>query len=84
MFSPSPSATEKVVKTFLQEHAPSYGPNVYNAIGHSRGFPDVAAIGLNVATVFDTTALGPGGTSVSTPIFADPVRRPTSNICTRA
>lgn len=55
---------------FLSRHAPDHGPGVYNDSGAARGFPDVAAIGLGVATVFDGVAYGVGGTSASAPIFA--------------
>ena len=54
----------------MKKYAPKYGPNVYNDTGKARGFPDVAAIGLNVATVFNGSAYGIGGTSASAPIFA--------------
>ncbi|POS69843.1 Pro-kumamolisin [Diaporthe helianthi] len=55
---------------FLGKYAPAYGPNVYNDSGNARGFLDVAAIGLNVAIVFDGNTYGVGGTSASAPIFA--------------
>jgi tripeptidyl-peptidase-1 len=41
---------------------------LYNASG--RGFPDVAALGNNVETVFQGTQEGVAGTSASAPIFA--------------
>lgn len=65
-----PSYQATAVKNFMKNHAPKYGPNVYNDTGKARGFPDVAAIGLNVATVFNAEALGVGGTSASAPIVA--------------
>lgn len=65
-----PSYQTELVGVYNQNYAPSYGPNVYNDTGVARGFPDVSAIGLNVATVFNGTTLGVGGTSASTPIFA--------------
>ncbi|KAF4555101.1 Pro-kumamolisin activation domain-containing protein 1 [Elsinoe fawcettii] len=67
---PAPSYQAQVVADFQATYGPNYGPNVYNATGRARGFPDVSAIGLNVATVFDGQTLGVGGTSASAPIFA--------------
>lgn len=54
----------------MEKFAPDYGPNVYNDTGNARGYPDVAAIGLDVATVFNGRTFGVGGTSASAPIFA--------------
>lgn len=65
-----PKYQEKAVKKFNKKYAPDYGPKVYNNSGMVRGFPDVAAIGLAVATVFNNITLGVGGTSASAPIFA--------------
>lgn len=65
-----PSWQSSAVGDFMDNYAPNYGPNVYNDTGVARGFPDVAAIGLNVATVFNGTTYGVGGTSASAPIFA--------------
>ena len=67
---PVPSYQASAVKNFMKKYAPKYGPNVYNDTGNARGYPDVAAIGLKVATVFNGTTLGVGGTSASAPIFA--------------
>lgn len=65
-----PSWQSSAVGDFMDNYAPNYGPNVYNDTGVARGFPDVAAIGLKVATVFNGTTYGVGGTSASAPIFA--------------
>ncbi|KAI1437880.1 peptidase S8/S53 domain-containing protein [Xylaria sp. CBS 124048] len=65
-----PSYQKSAVSHFMDHYAPNYGPNVYNNTGNARGFPDVAAIGLNVATVWNGTTSGVGGTSASAPIFA--------------
>ncbi|KAH8810891.1 peptidase S8/S53 domain-containing protein [Xylogone sp. PMI_703] len=65
-----PSYQKDAVGNFMRHHAPHYGPGVYNDSGKARGFPDVAAIGLNVATVFANHTYGVGGTSASAPIFA--------------
>ncbi|KAI1827579.1 peptidase S8/S53 domain-containing protein [Xylaria intraflava] len=69
-YFPVPSYQESAVRHFMDHYAPNYGPNVYNNSGKARGFPDVAAIGLNVATVWNGTTSGVGGTSASAPIFA--------------
>lgn len=65
-----PTWQASAVKNFTTNFAPNYGPNVYNDSGIARGFPDVSAIGLKVATVFAGNTLGVGGTSASAPIFA--------------
>jgi tripeptidyl-peptidase-1 len=67
---PLPSYQAEAVKHFMDHYAPDYGPNVYNNTGKARGFPDVSAIGLKVATVFNGQTYGIGGTSASAPIFA--------------
>ncbi|KAJ2989765.1 hypothetical protein NUW58_g3301 [Xylaria curta] len=67
---PVPSYQASAVQNFMKHYAPKYGPNVYNDTGKARGFPDVAAIGLNVATVWNGSTYGVGGTSASAPIFA--------------
>ncbi|KAI1111587.1 peptidase S8/S53 domain-containing protein [Nemania sp. NC0429] len=69
-YFPVPSYQASAVKHFMKHYAPNYGPNVYNNSGKARGFPDVAAIGLNVATVWNGSTYGVGGTSASAPIFA--------------
>ncbi|PSK33926.1 Protease KEX1 [Elsinoe australis] len=66
----APAYQADVVAAFQSQYGPDYGPNVYNNTGKARGFPDVSAIGLNVATVFNGSTLGVGGTSASAPIFA--------------
>ena len=53
----------------MSKYAPNYGPDVYNDTGCARGYPDIAAIGLNGPTVFNGTTLGVGGTSLSAPII---------------
>ncbi|KAI1748924.1 peptidase S8/S53 domain-containing protein [Xylaria castorea] len=67
---PVPSYQASAVQKFMKKYAPKYGPNVYNDTGKARGFPDVAAIGLSVATVWNGSTYGVGGTSASAPIFA--------------
>ncbi len=64
------SYQSSAVRNFMKNYAPNYGSNVYNDSGNARGFPDVSAIGLNVANVFNKKTLVGGGTGASTPIFA--------------
>ncbi|KAL9093238.1 MAG: hypothetical protein Q9159_000415 [Coniocarpon cinnabarinum] len=65
-----PDYQKDAVSNYLSQYAPDYGPNVYNNSGTSRAYPDVAAIGNNLATVYLGRAIGVGGTSASTPIVA--------------
>ncbi|PSR82034.1 peptidase S8/S53 domain-containing protein [Coniella lustricola] len=65
-----PSYQASAVANFMDKYAPNYGPNVYNDTGIARGFPDVSAIGDDVAIVFNGTTYSVGGTSASAPIFA--------------
>ncbi|RYC54461.1 hypothetical protein CHU98_g11749 [Xylaria longipes] len=65
-----PSYQASAVKKYMKNYAPHYGPNVYNDTGKARGYPDVSAIGLNVATVWGGITMGVGGTSASAPIIA--------------
>jgi tripeptidyl-peptidase-1 len=65
---PQPSWQSKAVKKYLQKYAPKYGESVFNSSG--RAFPDVSALGLNLATVYLNKTRGVGGTSASAPIFA--------------
>jgi len=65
---PTPSFQSNAVKGYLESYAPKYGESVFNSSG--RGYPDVSALGLKLATVFLNRTVGMGGTSVSAPIFA--------------
>ena len=65
---PRPSFQSDAVKTYLDKYAPKYGESVFNSSG--RGFPDVSALGQNLATIFLGKTYGIGGTSASAPIFA--------------
>ena len=65
---PRPAWQEKAVKKYLSKYAPKYGESVFNSSG--RAYPDVAALGLNLATVYQNKTRGVGGTSASAPIFA--------------
>ena len=63
-----PSWQSHAVQNYLHKYSPPYPESVFNHSG--RGFPDVSAIGLSVATVFLNHTYGVGGTSASAPIFA--------------
>ncbi|CAE7195937.1 hypothetical protein P3342_009989 [Pyrenophora teres f. teres] len=65
---PQPSFQSSAVKTYLTSYAPKYGDSVFNSSG--RAYPDVSALGLNLATVYLNRTLGVGGTSASAPLFA--------------
>ena len=56
------------MKNYLDNYAPAYGHGVFNRSG--RGYPDVSALGLNLATVYNKNIIGVGGTSASAPLFA--------------
>jgi tripeptidyl-peptidase I len=64
----APSYQSAAVKGYLEKYAPKYGDSVFNSSG--RGFPDVSALGLSLATVYENRAIAVGGTSASAPIFA--------------
>lgn len=64
-----PSWQEKAVKEYLDKYSPeNYTETNFNSSG--RAYPDVASLGLSIATVFLEHTYGVGGTSASAPIFA--------------
>ena len=65
---PRPPWQDAAVQTYLDDHAPHYGDDVFNCRG--RGYPDVSALGLNQAVVYDGYLFGIPGTSAAAPIFA--------------
>ena len=65
-----PSYQEGAVTNYLSNYPPPYGSDRYNNTGKSRAYPDIAALGRDIATVFLNQSLGVGGTSASTPIVA--------------
>jgi len=65
---PAPSWQKKAVDRYLKHYSPKYNESVFNHTG--RGFPDVSALGLKLATVYLNKTYGVGGTSASAPIFA--------------
>lgn len=65
-----PSYQSEAVTTYLTNYTPPYNSSRYNNTGMSRAYPDVSALGLNLATVWLGQGLGIGGTSASTPLVA--------------
>jgi tripeptidyl-peptidase I len=65
-----PSYQSAAVTNYLTNYPPHYPSHIYNNSGTSRAYPDVSALGLNLATVYLGSTYGVGGTSASTPIFA--------------
>lgn len=64
-----PSYQSKAVTNYLTKFPPHYSSQVFNNSGHSRAYPDVSALALNITTVFLGEVGGFGGTSASTPMF---------------
>ncbi|KAI1527952.1 hypothetical protein PtrSN001A_009214, partial [Pyrenophora tritici-repentis] len=62
-----PLFQSSAVETYLTSYARKYGESVFNS--SSRGYPDVAALGLNLVIVYLNNTIDVGGTSASAPIF---------------
>lgn len=56
-------------KTYFAEHGPPYGADRFNRSGVSRGYPDVAANGVNYVIAIDGEFGLVFGTSCSSPVF---------------
>ncbi|KAH8811080.1 putative protease S8 tripeptidyl peptidase I [Xylogone sp. PMI_703] len=70
---PAPDYQADTLKSYFKNTPPpynltAYGTPVYNASG--RGYPDVAAVGLNILLYDNLEPDFVGGTSASAPIFA--------------
>lgn len=65
-----PSYQADAVGAYLKNYPPPYNSSVYNNSGVARAYPDIAALGLKIATVWLGDIYGIGGTSASTPIVA--------------
>lgn len=63
-----PEYQKTAVDPYLQNHAPAYWKDTYNRTG--RGYPDVSAVGFNIATILLGKLVPAEGTSASAPIFA--------------
>ncbi|KUJ23903.1 putative alkaline serine protease AorO [Mollisia scopiformis] len=69
----TPDYQQSTLKNYFKKTPPpynftSYGNPYYNSSG--RGYPDVAAVGLNILLYADGQPTFVGGTSASAPIFA--------------
>lgn len=67
---PLPSYQSSAVAAYFKTHKPSYGSREYNNSQKVRGYPDVAANGVNYVTVIGGVFEYNYGTSFSTPTFA--------------
>ena len=65
---PRPSYQNWAVENYLQKYAPDYPEYAYNRSG--RGFPDVSALGWDLAIVYQGELSNGGGTSAAAPLFA--------------
>ncbi|RDW84876.1 putative tripeptidyl-peptidase 1 [Coleophoma cylindrospora] len=64
-----PSYQAEAVATYFAKHSPPYGADQYNNSQTSRGFPDVAANGVNYVIAIDGAFSYVYGTSASSPTF---------------
>jgi tripeptidyl-peptidase I len=55
-----PSYQHDAVTNYLTKYKPPYNATRYNNTGKARGFPDVSALGRNLATVYLGQAIGIG------------------------
>lgn len=65
-----PSYQQKAISTYYEQSAPPYGADRYNNSQKVRGFPDVAANGVNYVIAVDGNFSRIFGTSASCPTFA--------------
>ncbi|KAH8688998.1 putative protease S8 tripeptidyl peptidase I [Talaromyces proteolyticus] len=63
-----PSYQDDAVSSFLSNNTRLPKSTTYNST--SRGFPDISAVGWNIASVFQNSTAVDSGTSASAPIFA--------------
>lgn len=63
-----PDYQKTAVEYYLTNYYPQYPPNIWNASGTSRGFPDIAANGANYVVAIDGTFNLVYGTSCSSPV----------------
>src|SRR3569833_142248 len=67
---PVPVWQKEAVSNWLDKYAPNYPNAVWNNSGNARAYPDIAAMGRNLTTVYLGKTYGVGGTSASAPIVA--------------
>jgi tripeptidyl-peptidase-1 len=65
-----PSYQQKAMSTYFTNYAPSYGSDRFNNSQKVRGYPDVAANGVNYVTAVNGQFSLSLGTSASCPTFA--------------
>lgn len=66
----TPSYQAPFQKEFFKNHLPPYTSAQYNTSQNSRGYPDVAANGVNYVVYVDGVPTLVFGTSCSTPVFS--------------
>lgn len=64
----APDYQQEALATYFANYTPATLEGRYNASG--RGVPDLAAVGVNIATAVDGELSLQGGTSASAPLFA--------------
>lgn len=64
----TPDYQQEALATYFANYTPANLEGRYNASG--RGVPDIAAVGLNIATAVDGELTVEAGTSASAPLFA--------------
>ncbi|KZT10453.1 subtilisin-like protein [Laetiporus sulphureus 93-53] len=65
-----PSWQRDAVEGYLTNYPPPYAADIYNSSGNSRGYPDIAANGLNYTVMVDGEATLVSGTSCASPVAA--------------
>ncbi|KAJ3512186.1 hypothetical protein NLJ89_g3668 [Agrocybe chaxingu] len=63
-----PDYQKKAVGNYLKNHKPTYSPEIWNATGTSRAFPDISANGANYVVAVDGKFSRIFGTSASAPV----------------
>ncbi|KAH8081328.1 peptidase S8/S53 domain-containing protein [Cristinia sonorae] len=63
-----PDYQKSAVKNYLTKFPPSFAPNLWNATGTSRAFPDISANGANYVVAVNGNFSRVFGTSASTPV----------------
>lgn len=70
---PIPDYQKEAIAHYYARHAPPYNSSVYNNTQAVRGFPDVAANGMNYSVAINGTFFSISGTSASSPVFGSVV-----------
>ena len=64
-----PTYQAGAIQTYFREHKPPYGADRFNNSQHTRGFPDIAANGVNYVIAVDGEFRNVYGTSASAPVL---------------